>query len=209
MAAGTRLVNDGLIALHEQDVDRASSLFRAAASRWHFKPVVGVALYDLGVVAVRRGDFADAVALSRAALGMLRGARFSVHPQTYGDLARGNLAFALACAGDVDEADRVLREPTDPNALPGTTAVLVRARALVALRRERWSHALAALDGERRLLRNTVVGSDAALLGAFEALALGKLADPARPTAPVQVDEEDRAYVLRVVPDAAPYLATL
>jgi hypothetical protein len=210
-AAGIRLVNDGLIALQEDRVDEALALFRAAASRWHFKHAVAVALHNVGVVATRRGDFTDAVALLRAAYEMLRGASLLSHPQTYGDLARANLVFALACDAQLDEGERVMHEPSDPNAYPVAAAMMARARALLALRREQWKGALDVIDGERRLLRNAIVGLDAPLVEVFEALALEHLGyeqrGSLRPRVLDLVDDDDRAYILRVLPDAAPLLA--
>jgi hypothetical protein len=201
-AAGIRLVNDGLIALQEDRVDEALALFRAAASRWHFKHAVAVALHNVGV---------DAVALLRAAYEMLRGASLLSHPQTYGDLARANLVFALACDAQLDEGERVMHEPSDPNAYPVAAAMMARARALLALRREQWKGALDVIDGERRLLRNAIVGLDAPLVEVFEALALEHLGyeqrGSLRPRVLDLVDDDDRAYILRVLPDAAPLLA--
>ncbi len=209
--AGMRLVNDGLIALQDERIDEALALFRAAASRWHFKHGVAVALHNLGVVATRRGDFADAVTLLRAAHEMLRGGRLLSNPHTYGDLARANLVFALTCDDQLDEAARVVGEPSDPNAYPMAAAMMARARALLAVRRRAWADALEVLEAERRLLRNVVVGYDAPLVEALEAVALTNTSEEQRGArsapVPVWVDDAERAYILRALPEAEALLA--
>ncbi len=120
-------------------------------------------------------------------------------------------ALALACDGKFEEAEQVLARVDARVAPSGVLAMLVRSRALVALGLGRAEEAIALVDGEQALLRNTLGADDTALVQAIVASALAKTGGTfrgtTRTTGPVLVDHEARQYVLRALPDARELLA--
>jgi hypothetical protein len=197
-------VNNGAVALMTRGEDAAaSSAFRVAASGYFGRDVVSMSLHNLGVLALRSLDLPSAAALQRAAVAAAAGFRFPWQPSYAADFARAQLAFVLAAtdASALDEATSLLRG-TKPLAAPLAIAFAVRARALIAARREDFDETAAILDEERALLRNVLPLNDAVLCEALHSYALTRLADPARPPQPVLADDVARAYVKHIFPAA-------
>jgi tetratricopeptide (TPR) repeat protein len=170
------------------------------------------ALANLGHIALLRGELGDAAVLLAAAWEIEHkrwgAGRFSTN------VAPGVCAawaMALACEGKLDEAEQVLTRADVRNAIPGNIAGLVRSRALVALKRGRADEAIATIQAEEALLRNSLGADDTALVRAILASALVKTGGAYRGTTrtacAVPVDPEARAYVLRALPDAGALLA--
>jgi hypothetical protein len=169
------------------------------------------ALANLGHIALLRGELEDARALLAAAweVARKRGVlHLGVEAATPGVCA--GWALALACEGKLEEAEQVLARVDARNASAGALGLVVRSRALVALGLGRAEEAIALIDGEQALLRNTLGADDTALVQAIVASALGKTGGTFRGTTraagPVPVDHESRQYVLRMLPGAASFL---
>ncbi|MBI2895593.1 MAG: hypothetical protein HYY06_18700 [Deltaproteobacteria bacterium] len=117
LTAGTRRNNDGVEALSLGELDRAEEGFRSIVVRRLPGRWTALGLQNLSVVALRKGELDDAVALGRAALEVH--ARSGIRPPaaTFAGHVRANFAFALLCRGEVDEAEaswahRSSREPS-------------------------------------------------------------------------------------------------
>jgi hypothetical protein len=205
-------VNNGAVALMTRGEDLgASNAFRVVVSGFHGRDVVGVSLHNLGVLALRALDTDSAIALLRAAIAVGGGFRFRWQPNIATDLARPQLAFALAAKNEsLDEADALLeagKAATSPQAI----AFAVRARALLAARRGRLEEAVAILDEERALLRNVLPLNDTVLCEAIMSYALLRQGDTyrgaTRPHSAVLADAAARSYVRRIMPEAEVVLA--
>lgn len=211
---GLRL-NNGAVALMMRGEDLgAANAFRAAVHGFFGRDIVGMSLSNLGVLALRALDLPSAIALQRAAIAAGRGFRFRSQPSLATDLARVQLAFALAANGqgaDLDEA-AALACATEEAASPLAMALAVRARAMIAAKRGRFDEVLAIFDGDRALLRNVLPLNDAVLVDALESYALGRLGSTyrggARAPHPVLADEPARAYVKRTMPAAESVLVS-
>jgi hypothetical protein len=190
------------------DLDGAERGFRALLARPASDQLVAWSLYHLATVAVRRGDMDAAPPLLRASYDIER-ARFRRTSGTIESMIAADYALALAAAGKLDEADGVLGG-AHPGTFPGALALLARSRAYVALRRGKPEDAVQALDAERALIRNTLTANDDALAQAIESVALsrtnGVYRNAPRAAHPVGVDAEARAYVTRLLPEAAALL---
>jgi hypothetical protein len=203
--------NAAAIALHSGDFDAAAAGLRALLARPATEQLVAFALYNLAGLGRRRGeDDGDGLVLLRAALAVER-TRFRRTTGTIEDMMVADLALALAVAGDLGEADAVLSSAPHSSYTSGI-ALLARSRAFVALRRGKPEDALAVLDAERALLRNTLGASDDALVQAIEAVALartgGVYRGSPRAAHPIDADAEARVYVTRLLPEAEGSFAT-
>ena len=201
-------LNNGGVALMVRGEDAAAAAeFRRATSGRFARDVVAMSLHNLGVLALRALDLPSAVALQRAALAASNSLRFPWQPNFGGELARTQLAFALAACGqarDLDEASALVEgEGSTPLVSPLAIAFAARARALVASRRDRFEAAVRILDEEHALLRNVLPLNDSVLCDALLAHALARLG---RPHSPVLADDAARAYVTRIFPAAAEVL---
>jgi hypothetical protein len=194
---GVRANNDGVEALSLDRFDDAEAGFRRLVTVRHPRTFTALGLQNLATVALRRGELADGAVLSRAALELLTRARTGPSAELFSGHIRANYAFALLANGEVDEAEAVLRPPPEPGALAKSEALLVRARALALVRRERWQDVADLLDQERSLLRNTLTGDEAVLAEVMGALARHRLD---RPGPLVAVDDDERAFVTRILP---------
>jgi predicted negative regulator of RcsB-dependent stress response len=200
--------NAAFTAVLAGDLDGAERGFRALLGRPASDQLVAWSLYHLATVAVRRGDMDAAPPLLRASHEIER-ARFRRTTGTIASMIAADYALALAAAGKLDEAEAVL-DDAQPSTYPGALALLARSRAYVALRRGKPEDAVAALDAERALIRNTLTANDDALAQAVEAVALsrtnGVYRNGPRAAHPVGVDAEARAYVMRHLPESAALL---
>ena len=210
---GVRL-NNGAVALMTRGEDLgAANGFRAVVRGFFGRDIVGMSLYNLGVLALRSLDLPSSIALHRAAIAASGGFRFRWQPNLPGDLSRAQLAFVLAASGtDLEEARAALdaaRQATAPLAI----AFAVRARAMLAVRRGRFEEAIDVLDGERALLRNVLPLNDAVLCEALAAYAVARLGNTyrgaARASQPVLADDLARAYVRRILPEAETVLVSV
>ena len=204
-------INNGAVALMTRGEETAAaSAFRAAASSRFGRDVVAMSLHNLGVLALRSLDLEGAALLQRAAIAAGEGFRLPWVPSYAADFARAQLAFVLAATGsgaEIDEAASLLERTKPPDA-PLAVAFSARARALLATRRDDFERTVAVLDEERALLRNVLPLNDAVLCEALHAYALSRLADASRPFSPVLADDQARAYVRRILPDAESVLVS-
>jgi hypothetical protein len=205
--AAVRRINTAHEMILAGDFDGAERTLLPVATGRYAIVTVALALHNLGTSCLRRGDLKSAVPLFRATLALhgrqkIRALRGTAH------IARTNLAFTLACAGELDLADAALAEPVEQVHPQGRASEVV-ARALVATRRGDHRAALDLLHRERVYLRNACSAEGAALAEAIEALALEQKEGGYReghPRRRVPVDPEERAYVLRALPAADPVL---
>jgi Tetratricopeptide repeat len=161
---------------------------------------VALALNNLGIIALRRGRFGEAVPLFRAAFVLERD-RMLARDGSFAETARASLVLVLIGANDVEGARAALAEPEPPGALPQSRALLARSRALFAMRTGDPAGALAILESHRRVMQNTLTGNDAALAEVLEASALGALSEGAVGAGGrVPVDAEARAFVTHLLP---------
>lgn len=206
---GIAKINDGVKLITAGDYDGAERVLVPIATGRYTITCATYAIYNLGTVALRRGDMTTAIALYRAALALYKSQRI-VGLRAGAHIARSGLAFAYASTGQLDLAERTLAEPIDVD-VPQMLASETITRALVALRRDKPETALVVLDTEKRLLRSAVAGDATSLQLAIEAVALHKLggvfAGQPRTAARVPVDAEARAYVLRALPGCEAFLA--
>jgi tetratricopeptide (TPR) repeat protein len=201
-----RAINEGADHFSLGDAARAEASYLRVVTARSPRYGAALALHGLGALALRRGDLADAISLFRAAVELSRLQKIP-RLRAYGGMPRAYLALASAASGDLDGADRALATPADDE-YPAAHAALVLARALVLSRRDDRAAALALLEKERELVRNALAGPDAALAEAVEEHAIRALARPdLRPPRPVSVDAEERAYVLRALPEAEAILS--
>ena len=207
-------INNGAVALMTRGEDLgASNAFRAVVRGSFGRDIVSMSLHNLGVLALRSLDLPSAIALQRAAIAASGGFRFRWQPNLPGDLARAQLAFALAASGErLEEAGAVLdaaRQAPSPLAI----AFAARARAMLAARRGRFEQVMEVLDGERALLRNVLPLNDAVLCEALASYALTRLDNTyrgaARASQPVLADDLARAYVRRMLPEAETVLVSV
>lgn len=201
---GVRANNDGVEALGLDRFDEAERGFRQLLTRRHPKSYTALGLQNLSTVAIQRGELQDGALLSRAAMEILSRTRPRATVELFAGHIRANYAFALLANGEIDEAEAVLRPAAEPGALAKSEALLVRARALALVRRERWEEAATLLAAERRLLRNTLTGDEAVLAEALEAWSLHHLS---RPHLPIVVDDQERTFVTRILPGCEVVLA--
>jgi tetratricopeptide (TPR) repeat protein len=202
---GIRANNDGVEALSLDRFDEAERGFRSIVTRRHPRSYTALGLQNLSTVALQRGEIEDAAILARAALEILSRSRPHQTAELVSGHVRANYAFALLASGEVDEAEAVLRAPAEPGALAKSEALLVRSRALALVRREQWQEALDLLTAEKRLLRNTLTGDEAVFAEAMLALVRERLGHS---PSPIAVDDDERAFVTRIVPACASVLTT-
>ena len=122
-------------------------------------------------------------------------------------LDRERLGFALAGCGALGEDEKelsLLGVGDGATHLPMALAYGARARAFVALKRDKPDEAVAALDGERALLANVLTGNESMLAEAMLAVALARLG---RPPGTVWVDEEAARFIFAFLPEAKEHLA--
>ncbi len=210
---GVRLNNDAVALMTRGEDAGAQSAFRVVVGGLFGRDIVSMSLYNLGVLALRSLDLQSAVALHRAAISATGGFRFAWQPNLVADLARAQLALALAATGgDLDEAGAAL-EQTKRATSPLAIALAVRARAVVAAKRGRFDEAADSLDAERALLRNVLPLNDAVLceaLGSYAATRLGSTyRGAARAPQLVLADDLARAYVRRILPEAESALVSI
>lgn len=202
--------NRAVARLMSGDDEGAAPAFVELATERRPRDVVVIALMNLGVIALRRCDFASAARLLAASVECAGGFRLAMVPDLMSGLARSHLALALAAVGDLDGAKREIRATHTQPTLAPAIAYAARARAYVSLREGQLAATLQTLDAERALLRNVLTGRESALAQAIEAVALGKMQElhAAAPRAPepVLVDPDERAFVLAVLPEAQPWL---
>lgn len=194
---GVRANNDGVEALALDRFDDAERGFLQLVTVRHPRAFTALGLQNLATVALQRGELDDGALLSRAAMELLSRTRPRTTAELFAGHIRANYAFALLANGEVDEAEAVLRAPAEPGALAKSEALLVRSRALALVRRERWQDVADLLEKERSLLRNTLTGDEAVLAEVMEALARQHLSCP---TALVPVDDDEKAFVTRILP---------
>lgn len=205
-----RLNNRGVERLMCGDDDEAARAFAELATGRYTRDAVQMALMNLGVVALRRVDFASAAKLLAASIEAAGGFRLAIAPDLYSGLARAHLALALAATGDLDGARRELRAAHAVPTIAMAIAYVTRARAYVSLAEGNLAATLQTIDAERELLRNVLTSREAALAQAIEAVALAEMqsrhgAAPRAPE-PIVVDADERAFVLALLPTAAPHL---
>lgn len=213
--AAVRLNNEGVSALLRGDDRVAADRFRALVASRTTRENAAMGLHNLGIVALRAGNAKSAIAIFRAALAVSAGAfRFRRTPDAVSALVHAHLAFALAAERDLDGAERelaALAAQKNAGHLPMALAYGARAKAYVALRRDRPEDAVAALDDERALLANVLTGNESMLAEAMLATALGRLggvyAGAPRPAPTVWVDEEAARFVFAYLPEAKEHLA--
>ena len=195
--------NQAVALLEANDVDGANRVFAALAHGFHTRTLAAVSLYNLSFSMMRRGEFADAAALARAAI------------EVQGDRSRSALtsaphhalyAMALACVGSLDEAVTEMARLESPGATVFTRASVVRTRAFVAFRQGHFEETLSILRASRALLRNTMHGWNAALVDALESESVARLGgayrgSAARPSG-LPYDTEARSLVARLIPGA-------
>jgi DNA-binding GntR family transcriptional regulator len=181
--------------------EAAERAFTAFLRRPRIDYLAAFALANLGFIAIRAGRFRDAIPLCRAA-DALESARLFADGVSFSASARASLILAWVGLGDHEAARALVDAPDPPGALPAGRALLVRSRALHALRCGEPAEALRILDAHRRVLRNVLTGDDAALVEVIEASALTALAAEGaqRTPHPVPVDDEARRYVTQLVP---------
>lgn len=196
-ALGVRANNDGVEALGLDRFDDAERGFRRLVTRRHPRSYTALGLQNLATVAIQRGELTDGALLSRAAMELLSRTRPRTAAEAFSGHIRANYAFALLANGEVDEAEAVLRAPPEPGALAKSHALLVRARALALIRRAQWQEALSLLDLEACLLRNALTGDESVLAEVMRAWCLHHLAHP---VTLVAVDDDERAFVTRILP---------
>jgi hypothetical protein len=161
------------------------------------------ALMVLAQCAERRGDFAEASTLYAAAPASLRSAGTTTlaHSQfePYADARR---AFALAAADRLDEAEAILARPLPREAIPGTSAIRVRAQAVVDSKRRRYRDVLDGLAAAHVPVRECLPLRDRLLLRTVAAHARISLADPLRTAAepPLRIDAPLADWIGRVLP---------
>ncbi len=209
---GVRLNNDAVALICSGDTERAKEKLHAAIGGLHSRDVVTMALYNLGIIAVRAGDVASAKEAFRASVAAASGLRFKSTPDLYSGLSRAQLAFTLAISGELDGAEACVAGIDERTTSPLGIAFGARARAALALRRGRFEEVVALLDAERTLLRNALSLHDAILAEAMRAYALSRLGDAyraaARATAPIYADDLARAYVRSMLPETEPMLVS-
>lgn len=209
--SAVRINNEGVAALLRGDDLRAAESFRRLVSHRTTRENAAMGLHNLGVVALRAGNAKSAVAIFRAAHAVSAAAfRLRRTPDAVTALVRAHLGFALAATGALDEAERELSQlGTGDGAthLPMALAYGARARAFVALKRDKAEDALEALEGERALLANVLTGNESMLAEAMLAVALARLGRPDRPPGTVWVDEEAARFIFAYLPEAKEHLA--
>jgi hypothetical protein len=210
---GVRL-NNGAVALMTRGEDLgASNAFRAVVKGFFGRDIVGMSLYNLGVLALRSLDLASSISLHRAAIAAGDGFRFRWQPNLAADLSRAQLAFVLAASGEQLEEAASSLEAGKGATSPLAIAFAVRARAMLAARRGRFEEVLDVLDGERALLRNVLPLNDAVLCEALASYAVARLGNTyrggARVAQPVLADDLARAYVRRMLPEAETVLVSM
>jgi hypothetical protein len=199
-------LNAAEVSLLRGDVDRA-----IAAARELLKTSRGVsdrfgATMLLGRCAERRGDFADAEAIFARARDELVGV-YGMYKDQMLPLAAARRAFALAALGRLDDAEAEIARTAGKDALPGTRWLAVRAQAVTLARRARHRELAALLDREASFVRRTLTYRDRLLMRVLSAFAMASLEPTTRAAgAPVFVDEPERAWIGRVVPEALPRL---
>lgn len=194
---GVRANNDGVEALSLDRFDDAERGFRSIVTRRHPRSYTALGLQNLSTVALQRGEIEDAAILARAAMEILSRSRPEKSAELVSGHVRANYAFALLASGEVDEAEAVLRAPAEPGALAKSEALLVRSRALALVRREKWQEAADLLAAEKRLLRNTLTGDEAVFAEVMLAFVGQRLGHT---WSPVAVDDDERAFVTRILP---------
>ena len=206
---GIAKINEGVKLITTGDYDAAERTLVPVATGPYTTACATYAVYNLGTAALRRGDVPSAITLYRATVALYRAQRIA-GLRAGAHLARSGLAFAYACAGRLDDAERTLGEPIDVD-VPQMLASETITRALIALRRDDPKAALTVLDTEKRLLRSAVAGDATSLQLAIEAAAKDKLGGVfgghARTAARVPVDAEARAYILQALPGCEAFLA--
>lgn len=206
---GVRLNNNAVAMLGGGDDMHAVASLRSAIGDLYPRDIVGMSLYNLGIVAMRALDSTSAKKLFRASVAAATGFRMKGSADLYSGLARAQLAFALAITGELDEAEGYALEP---GASALAVAFSARARAAIALRRARFEEVVAILDAERALLRNALALQDAILAEAMRAYALSRLGNTYRGVAtmhaPIYADDLARAYVRSMLPEVEPVLVT-
>ena len=130
---GVRLNNDAVALIAAGEMDRAADKLRVATSGFFSRDIVTMALYNLGIIAVRSGDASSAKALFRASVASASGLRFKSAPDLYSGLSRAQLAFMLAVTNELDEAETVVAQIDERTTSPLGIAFGARARAAVAL----------------------------------------------------------------------------
>ncbi len=213
--SAVRINNEGVSALLRGDDRRAAERFRALVSHRTTRENAAMGLHNLGVVALRAGNAKSAVAIFRAAHAVSAAAfRLRRTPDAVTALVRAHLGFALAATGDLDAAERelsLLGTGDGATHLPMALAYGARAKAFVALKRDKPEDAVAALDEERALLANVLTGNESMLAEAMLAVALARLGgtwrgEP-RPPGTVWVDEEAARFIFAFLPEAKDHLA--
>lgn len=197
LSRGVRANNDGVEALGLDRFDDAERGFRPLVTGRYPHSYAALGLQNLSTVALQRGELEDAALLARAAMEVLTKTRPRRTVELFAGHIRANYAFALLAHGEVDEAEAVLRAPAEPGAMAKSEALLVRSRALALVRRERWEDAAALLEAERKLLCNTMTGDESVLVATLQAWSLHHLG---RPYVPVPTDDDEAAFVTRLLP---------
>jgi tetratricopeptide (TPR) repeat protein len=209
---GVRLNNDAVVLITIGDTERARDKLRAAVSGVFPRDVAAMALFNLGIIAMRERDLDSAKKLLRESVDTSSGFRLARATALYEGLSRAQLAFTQAVTGELDAADATLAHQGAPRPSPLGVAFATRARAALALKRGRFDDVVSLLDGERPLLRNALSLQDAILAEAMRAYALSRLGDgyraAARATAPIYADDLARAYVRSMLPETEPMLVS-
>ena len=207
--SAVRINNEGVSALLRGDDRRAAERFRALVSHRTTRENAAMGLHNLGVVALRAGNAKSAVAIFRAAHAVSAAAfRLRRTPDAVTALVRAHLGFALAATGDLDAAERelsLLGTGDGATHLPMALAYGARAKAFVALKRDKPEDAVAAL------FANVLTGNESMLAEAMLAVALARLGgtwrgEP-RPPGTVWVDEEAARFIFAFLPEAKDHLA--
>src|SRR5262249_1675065 len=158
--AAVRRINTAHEMILASDFDGAARTLLPVATGRQALVTVALALHNLGTSSLRRGDLKSAVPLFRATLVLHTRQKICALRAT-AQIAQTNLAFTLACAGDLDLADAALAEPAEPVHPQGRASEIVT-RALVATKRGDHRAALDLLQRERVYLRNACSAEGAA-----------------------------------------------
>ncbi len=209
---GVRLNNDAVALISRGDDEAARLKLHAAVKGFFPRDVVTMSLYNLGILALREQNIADAIPRFREAVAAASGVRLRHAPDLYSGLARAQLAFALAVTGEIAEAERVAVEMTARRVSPLALAFGTRARATIALRKGLFEEVIQILDDERALLRNALSLHDAVLCEAMRAYAISRASYTYRKashtSAPIYADDLARAYVRSMLPETEPMLVS-